>query len=60
LKKKNGRGTKKPPTESPENGTVIDPEDGLFQGMAKLEEKLGQKGFLDRLYEAIPLRPRAK
>jgi hypothetical protein len=43
----NGKVTKEPPTGTSENGTVIDPEDGLFQGMAKLEEKLGPKGFLD-------------
>jgi hypothetical protein len=37
---------------------VIDPEDGLFQGMRELEQKLGPAGFLQALFKAFP--PKAK
>jgi hypothetical protein len=36
------------------SGTAIDPEDGLFQGMKELQEKLGQKKFMEMLLEKFP------
>jgi hypothetical protein len=44
----------------PKTGAVIDPQDGLFEGMAKLEQELGSKGFLDLLLREIPSKPKAK
>jgi hypothetical protein len=55
--------TKKQQTESSDSGseaqgTVIDPEDGLFQAFQELEKKLGPKGFIELLLLEIP--PKAK
>lgn len=43
--------------ESPTSGTVIDPEDGLFQGMEELKAKLGPEKFIELLLKEFPLRP---
>ena len=42
-------------TEPSTSGTVIDPEDGLFQAMEELQEKLGQKKFTELLAEKFPV-----
>jgi hypothetical protein len=46
LRRDEDNGEEADPSNS---GTVIDPEDGLFQAMAELEKKLGPKEFLKRL-----------
>ena len=45
---------KSPEPEDDDEAVMINPEDGLHQGMAELREKLGIRGFLDALEKAIP------